>query len=453
MSDAFDPYHKWLGIPPGEQPPHHYRLLGIMPFESDADVISNAADQRMVHVRSFQSGKHSALSQRILNEISTARVCLLDRQKKPQYDAQLRQRLQPQPGTVPVFAPAKTGLSPSDAPSLPPPLPGEAASPPTLTGLSPSDSPKGTVPFSLGRKLGLSPESLTGKITVADAARAEVEIQSCEQALAKLEQGRKQSRGRLRWNALKLGWADLIVRVRPLAEKAPLGRLGVAIIAVGLSFALGLIAASIVTLRGAALAAGGLLAMLSGATVAVLALFFPPDGFLTNWIQWLRDESAKLRAAIEQADRDIARARQTLDRVKQEHGRLVEVLQSRRHRLMTTDWRSLRGHPFEDFLREVLEELGYSVQRTETTVDQGVDLIVERDGVKVAVQAKSYADALGDDAVQQVYAGMAFYKCQRCVVIANSGFTPSARELAVQRGCMLIDGSQMPALLEGRISV
>jgi hypothetical protein len=408
MSDAFDPYHKWLGIPPGEQPPHHYRLLGIMPFESDADVISNAADQRMVHVRSFQSGKHSALSQRILNEISTARVCLLDRQKKPQYDAQLRQRLQPQPGTVPVFAPAKTGLS---------------------------------------------PESLTGKITVADAARAEVEIQSCEQALAKLEQGRKQSRGRLRWNALKLGWADLIVRVRPLAEKAPLGRLGVAIIAVGLSFALGLIAASIVTLRGAALAAGGLLAMLSGATVAVLALFFPPDGFLTNWIQWLRDESAKLRAAIEQADRDIARARQTLDRVKQEHGRLVEVLQSRRHRLMTTDWRSLRGHPFEDFLREVLEELGYSVQRTETTVDQGVDLIVERDGVKVAVQAKGYADALGDDAVQQVYAGMAFYKCQRCVVIANSGFTPSARELAVQRGCMLIDGSQMPALLEGRISV
>jgi hypothetical protein len=25
----FDPYRKWLGIPPKDQPPHYYRLLGI----------------------------------------------------------------------------------------------------------------------------------------------------------------------------------------------------------------------------------------------------------------------------------------------------------------------------------------------------------------------------------------------------------------------------------------
>ena len=25
----FDPYHRWLGIPPEEQPADHYRLLGI----------------------------------------------------------------------------------------------------------------------------------------------------------------------------------------------------------------------------------------------------------------------------------------------------------------------------------------------------------------------------------------------------------------------------------------
>ena len=29
MSAGFDPLYKWLGIPPDEQPPHHYRLLGI----------------------------------------------------------------------------------------------------------------------------------------------------------------------------------------------------------------------------------------------------------------------------------------------------------------------------------------------------------------------------------------------------------------------------------------
>ena len=36
MSEAFDPYYRWLGIPPGEQPPDHYRLLGIERFEADA---------------------------------------------------------------------------------------------------------------------------------------------------------------------------------------------------------------------------------------------------------------------------------------------------------------------------------------------------------------------------------------------------------------------------------
>ena len=39
MAEKFDPYYKWLGIPPQDQPPHHYRLLGIELFEPDRDVI------------------------------------------------------------------------------------------------------------------------------------------------------------------------------------------------------------------------------------------------------------------------------------------------------------------------------------------------------------------------------------------------------------------------------
>ncbi len=90
MADTFDPYHKWLGIPPAEQPPNHYRLLGVTLFESDPDVIANAAEQRIVHVRAYQIGKHSDESQRILRDISAARVCLLNVDKKAEYDAQLR---------------------------------------------------------------------------------------------------------------------------------------------------------------------------------------------------------------------------------------------------------------------------------------------------------------------------------------------------------------------------
>ena len=96
MPDAFDPYHKWLAIPPEDQPPDHYRLLGVKRFEGDPDVIANAADQRMVHVRSFQAGEQSAASQKLLNEIAAARVCLLDPKKKAAYDEGLRAQEAPE---------------------------------------------------------------------------------------------------------------------------------------------------------------------------------------------------------------------------------------------------------------------------------------------------------------------------------------------------------------------
>jgi hypothetical protein len=93
MSETFDPYYKWLGIPPKDQPPNHYRLLGLELFEPDLDVIDSAAEQRMAHVRSVQAGKHAKDSQRLLNEIAAAKVCLLRSEKKNAYDNLLRQRL------------------------------------------------------------------------------------------------------------------------------------------------------------------------------------------------------------------------------------------------------------------------------------------------------------------------------------------------------------------------
>ncbi len=93
LEGAFDAYHIWLGIAPKNQPPHHYCLLGIELFEQSADAIANAADQRMAHLRSFQTGRHSALSQKLLNQVAAAKVCLLDAAKKANYDQALREKM------------------------------------------------------------------------------------------------------------------------------------------------------------------------------------------------------------------------------------------------------------------------------------------------------------------------------------------------------------------------
>jgi hypothetical protein len=94
MTESFDPYRKWLGIAPKDLPPHHYRLLGIPTFENDPDVIENAAARQMSHVRTFQGSKHAAISQRILTELSAAKLCLLTPERKAVYDGQLRTKLQ-----------------------------------------------------------------------------------------------------------------------------------------------------------------------------------------------------------------------------------------------------------------------------------------------------------------------------------------------------------------------
>lgn len=130
MSREFDPYHKWLGIALKDQPPHHYRLLGIDPFEDDRDVIDAAANRVMSYLKDIATGDEAAHSQRLLNEVARARVCLLNRERKAAYDKELRAKLsarkpakqkrpaarsatqQPTPGPLPMSKPKPPTVEP-----------------------------------------------------------------------------------------------------------------------------------------------------------------------------------------------------------------------------------------------------------------------------------------------------------------------------------------------------
>ncbi|MBM4000365.1 MAG: hypothetical protein FJ297_12660 [Planctomycetes bacterium] len=89
--DAFDPYRQWLGIDSGERPIDCYRLLGLDRFESDGDRIAEAAEERMRHVRTFQTGPRGVHTQRILNELARAKLRLLDPKSKAAYDERLHE--------------------------------------------------------------------------------------------------------------------------------------------------------------------------------------------------------------------------------------------------------------------------------------------------------------------------------------------------------------------------
>ena len=82
----FDPYQEWLGISVIERPISKYRLLGIAEFESDPNVITQAADQRTAYLRHFQSGDKTPIVIDLVNEVAGARATLLNPVKKMAYD-------------------------------------------------------------------------------------------------------------------------------------------------------------------------------------------------------------------------------------------------------------------------------------------------------------------------------------------------------------------------------
>ncbi|QDT07729.1 hypothetical protein K227x_61570 [Rubripirellula lacrimiformis] len=86
----FDPLHQWLGIPAADQPPNHYRLLGLAMFESETDVINAAADRQLAFLHSMANGERAADAEDLSNQVSAARLCLVSRPKKKIYDDRLR---------------------------------------------------------------------------------------------------------------------------------------------------------------------------------------------------------------------------------------------------------------------------------------------------------------------------------------------------------------------------
>jgi hypothetical protein len=164
--NSFDPYYKWLGIPAEEQPPDHYRLLAIRRFEQDADVIDAAAEQRMTLLRSRQTGKHAALSQRLLNELSAARAVLLDPHKRRAYDEQLRRET----AEVPLAPVPLAELPPVSAPTLPYVVP---TGPPHHRGNAPARTPSlWPLAIALGAGAALLVVVVVGAIAVGMSAFA-----------------------------------------------------------------------------------------------------------------------------------------------------------------------------------------------------------------------------------------------------------------------------------------
>jgi hypothetical protein len=125
MLGNFDPYHEWLGIPPEEQPPSFYRILGLAEGESDTTVISRAAGAQAAHVRSVRTDENAIFVDLLIKEIAAAKELLLDPEKKKKYDRQ--QAAKPRPPWPPTVTSVPAAGLPSDSSVLGEPSAGGSA--------------------------------------------------------------------------------------------------------------------------------------------------------------------------------------------------------------------------------------------------------------------------------------------------------------------------------------
>ena len=130
------------------------------------------------------------------------------------------------------------------------------------------------------------------------------------------------------------------------------------------------------------------------------------------------------------------------------HNEIMLDNESKQELDITVNFDNMEGHDFERYCASILEKNGFqNVIVTSGSGDQGIDITAEKEGIKYGIQCKCHSQDIGNRAVQEVYAGKAFYKCHVGIVLTNRYFTKSAKKLAESNGIILWDRDKLISLV------
>ena len=92
---------------------------------------------------------------------------------------------------------------------------------------------------------------------------------------------------------------------------------------------------------------------------------------------------------------------------------------------------SLNGYDFEEYIATLFESCGFKCDTTPKSKDNGVDIIATKNNIKIAIQTKLYYNhKVSNSAIQQVYTGCIYHKCDIPMVITNSFFSKPSQQVA-----------------------
>lgn len=296
----------------------------------------------------------------------------------------------------------------------------------------------------------LDAEALNEHATRTRLASIRTACSELAQQIAAANQQQNRSERAESWHQALHGYAWLVLWLRRhLTLQWQLGTLVVVFFSAGaISFVIG----AILKLPTIGFVGCWLLLAISAFAYYAHILIFPATEYLEASRARHIELAKQRRAEIAAVTAQIAELQKVLTDTQTEEQDLLRQLEDRRQHLLKTDWRALKQAPFEAYLRDVFESLGYQVIQAKVEDDRGVDLIVVRDGRRVAIVAKT-GSSVDRPTIEAVHAGMEIFQCQGCAVISNNTFSSGARAVAQKLSCVLIDHTQFRSFILGLVEL
>lgn len=102
-------------------------------------------------------------------------------------------------------------------------------------------------------------------------------------------------------------------------------------------------------------------------------------------------------------------------------------------------WKSLSGVAFERELARVFRLAGYEASLTSASRDEGIDIILKREGTTGIVQCKAHRGPVGPNVVRELLGSAVHFNADFAMLASTSGFTPASVEFAAQKSIILLE--------------
>lgn len=119
---------------------------------------------------------------------------------------------------------------------------------------------------------------------------------------------------------------------------------------------------------------------------------------------------------------------------------------------MVNDINFLSGIEFENLCKNLIENIGFSVETTKASGDGGIDLIAYNHepvlSGKYIIQCKRYSGSVGEPIIRDLYGVITSERANKGILMTTGYFTKSAIAFAEDKPIELIDGEQLDVLLK-----